>query len=97
MPPTPYCPSCRSDQIDWTSVTGRGTLYSYTIIQHTPLPDYQGSVPYAAGVISLDDVPIRMVSALICPDSDDLKIGAAFEVEWVPISEGNYPLFRICT
>ena len=36
LPPAPVCPQCRSADADWQEVSGRGELYTYTIV-HRPI------------------------------------------------------------
>ena len=37
-PPRPMCPACRSLAWETTEATGRGTVYSFVIPHHPPLP-----------------------------------------------------------
>ena len=32
MPPTPFCPSCSSQDIDWIELSGTGTIFSFTVV-----------------------------------------------------------------
>ena len=40
MPPQPYCPECLSQEKDWVTLSGRGKLFSYTVMHRAihPLP-----------------------------------------------------------
>jgi uncharacterized protein len=33
FPPRPACPLCWSDQVTWHQVTGRGTLYTFSVVR----------------------------------------------------------------
>src|SRR5690606_23624756 len=40
MPPTPFCPECRSTEKNWKELSGRGSVYSYAVIHGFPgIPD----------------------------------------------------------
>jgi uncharacterized OB-fold protein len=54
MPPTPFCPQCQSQRIDWTALSGLGTVYSYTVVTRAILPDMDAYLPYVPAVITLD-------------------------------------------
>ena len=38
--PTPMCPECSSLDYQWTTVSGRGFVYSYVIVRHPVHPCY---------------------------------------------------------
>ncbi len=94
LPPAPVCPSCRSDVSDWKEVSGRGTLYSYTVV-HRPIAAGQ-EVPFVVAVIELDGAEgVRMISNVVDTPLDDLEIGLAVEVVWEDMGpEFAMPRFR---
>ena len=49
LPPAPVCPSCRSADSDWKEVSGRGEVYTYTVV-HRPVAAGQ-QVPFVIAVI----------------------------------------------
>ena len=61
QPPRPMCPTCTS--LDWDTVesSGRGTVYSYVMPQHPPMPFME--YPYIVALIELDE-GVRLVSNL---------------------------------
>jgi uncharacterized OB-fold protein len=34
FPPSPFCPTCRSQEMEWVEHDGRGEIYSFTVIRH---------------------------------------------------------------
>jgi uncharacterized protein len=66
MPPRPMCPRCRSLELRWDEMSGRGTVWSF-IVPHPPLlPAYQQLAPYNVIVVALDEDPtLRMVGNLV--------------------------------
>jgi hypothetical protein len=75
-----------------TELSGRGTLYSYTVVHH-PLPP--GFVePAIVGVIELEK-GIRFVSNIVDVEPESLKIGEPLEVYFLEQEEGwTAPQFR---
>jgi uncharacterized OB-fold protein len=61
QPARPMCPTCNS--LDWDSVesSGRGTVYSYVMPQHPPMPLME--YPYIVALVELDE-GVRLVSKL---------------------------------
>lgn len=91
-PPGPACPTCHSLDSEVTELSGRGTLYSYTVVHH-PLPP--GFVePAIVGVIELEK-GIRFVSNIVDVEPESLKIGEPLEVYFLEQEEGwTAPQFR---
>jgi uncharacterized OB-fold protein len=65
-PPRPMCPVCRSVDRGWTTMSGRGTIWSY-VVPHPPLlAPYSDLAPYNVIVVELDENPnIRFVGNLV--------------------------------
>lgn len=72
MPPTPFCPHCRSQTVEWTAASGRGTLYSYSVVERAIMPEMEGCVPYVTAVVELADAGgVRLITNIV-----DVPIGA---------------------
>lgn len=82
FPPSTYCPSCSSREFTWTPVSGRGRVFSYVIYHRVYHPGFADEVPYAVGLIELDEGP-RMISNIvgISPEQVvcDMPVRVAFE------------------
>ena len=52
-PPRASCPSCHSLETGWTTVSGRGRIFTWTVIHRTKLKEYQNATPYAVAVVEL--------------------------------------------
>jgi len=93
MPPTPFCPSCRSKNVDWVQLSGRAIVFSYSVVHGYPGLD---DIVLVAAVLDLPDAPgARLVSNIVGIDSDGVTIGMEVEVFFAPIADGwKRPLFR---
>jgi len=76
-PPGPACPWCSGNAFEWTPVSGRGTVYSYTEVRHPVQPAFRAHVPYMALLVELDEQrarpteheAIRMIGNLATADA----------------------------
>ena len=57
----PLCPECRSFDFEWITSSGRGTIYSYTIVRHQTHPAFP--VPYTMLLVEIGAVVIPAGSA----------------------------------
>ena len=73
LPPGPVCPTCRSQDVNWIELSGKGVIYTFTVVRHAPVPSLTDSVPYVIAVVSLPDAGgQRLITNIVnCdPDSD---------------------------
>ena len=54
--PRPACPRCLSRRYEWERVTGRGTVYTWTVVRGPTLPDR---------VIAIDLIGVLIVCLLV--------------------------------
>jgi hypothetical protein len=94
LPPTPFCPNCQSTNVDWPQLSGRGVVYSFSVVHGLPgHPD----ITLLPVIVDLPDAPgARLVSNIIDVDPDTVEIGAELAVDFTPIADGYlYPVFRV--
>ena len=99
MPPGPFCPACLSQEIEWKTLTGKGTIYSYTVVRRSIIPGMENSIPYVPAVVTLEGAGgFRLVSAVIESPIEDIRIDAAVDLVWSS-GAGKQPLpyFRLAT
>ena len=79
--PQELCPNCQSSDYDWSELSGRGSIYSYTISHRAFHPAWKDRVPYAVVTVELDE-GVRMVSELMEADPSDVEIDRRVEVSF---------------
>lgn len=95
--PKPTCPKCRSFDFQYTPVSGKGVIFSYTIVHHPVHPALREKLPYNVILVDLDDAPARLVSNFL-GKNEDIKIGMPVEVVWEePIPGTVLPRFKART
>ena len=81
--PRALCPFCGSDRTDWQPASGRGTVYSWSVMR-------RAETPYAIAYVTLDEGVTMMTNIVDC-DLDGIRIGQAVRVVFKP-TEGGPPL-----
>ena len=81
--PRTICPFCVSDKTEWVEASGKGTIYSYSVMRRAP-------VPYAIGYVTLAEGP-RMLTNIVDCDPDKLKCDQPVTVVFKP-TDGGPPL-----
>jgi uncharacterized protein len=95
-PPAPVCWRCRSFAHEWTTASGRGTVFSHAVVHRAFLPELESRVPYTVVAVTLDDVPgVRLVSNLVEATPGAVRVGLAVEVVFEEVSaDVAVPRFR---
>jgi uncharacterized OB-fold protein len=85
--PRAICPFCGSDKTEWVTASGRGTVYSYSVMRRVP-------VPYALAYVTLEEGVSMMTNIVDC-DLDAIRIGQPVTVAFKPTEGGPpVPMFR---
>ena len=84
--PRALCPLCFADATEWREASGRGRIYSFSIMRRAPQP-------YAIAYVELEEGPMMMTNIVGC-DFDEIAIGQAVRVE-LREAEGGFrvPVF----
>ena len=92
--PRPFCPHCWSQEVAWEDASGRGSLYTYSVVHQNDLPPFNERVPYVAAIVELDEGPRMMTNIVDCP-LDGLEVGMPVAVAFQEIGEEYaIPVFR---
>jgi hypothetical protein len=85
--PRAICPFCGGDKTEWVTASGRGTVYSYSVMRRVP-------IPYALAYVTLEE-GVTMMTNIVDGDLDAIRIGQRVTVAFKP-SEGGppVPMFR---
>ena len=93
-PPGIICPHCVSDDLEWAKVSGRGTIFTWTVFHKVYHPGFTGEVPYAVVAVELEEGP-RVTSNLVDCALENITIGMPVEVVFEDITqELSLPKFR---
>ena len=81
--PRALCPFCGSEATEWTPASGRGTIYSYSVMR-------RATPPYAIAYVTLEEGPTMMTNIVDC-DLDQIRVGQRVTVVFKP-SDGGPPV-----
>ena len=86
--PRTICPFCFKAETDLVPASGRGTIYSVSVMQ-------RAEVPYAIGYVTLAEGPTMMTNFVEC-DFASLKIGQKVQVTFRDTEGGGakLPVFK---
>jgi uncharacterized OB-fold protein len=78
-PPRPMCPKCHS--LEWHAIeaSGRGTVYSFVMPHHPPLPFFEDG--YIVVLVELEE-GVRLVSNLVDIEPESVSIGMPVQVRF---------------
>ncbi|WP_208117131.1 Zn-ribbon domain-containing OB-fold protein [Streptomyces sp. NBC_00582] len=88
--PREFCPYCWSEDVTWEDASGRGTLYTWSVVHRNDLPPFGERTPYVAAVVDLAEGP-RMSTEVV--GAGDLRAGMELEVTF----RDGAPVFRPAT
>ena len=93
--PSPLCHFCGSGEYVWTPVSGKGSIYTYTILYRAGGDTYQDDVPIAIGLIELEEGAVLMSNIIDC-QPEEIAVGRPVTVDYGAIDdEITLPLFRL--
>jgi uncharacterized protein len=82
--PRKLCPHCFSDDTEWVPSSGKGIIYSYSVMR-------RAEHPYAIAFVTLAEGVSLMTNIVEC-DLDSLAIGQKVSLVFVPTPADGAPL-----
>ena len=90
-PPAYFCILCKSDELEWIEIPGKGTLYTYSTV-YVPLSRLEDEAPYTVAIVEFQQ-DLKLTGRLVNSISENLEVGT--QVEVVDVRDGIY-YFDIC-
>lgn len=91
-PPGPMCPACGAARPGFVLAAGTGTVYSYVVHRHPPVPGR--TLPIVIALVELPE-GVRMVGELLGVDPERVTIGLPVRVDFVRVDgELTLPAWR---
>jgi uncharacterized protein len=73
--PRRFCPECHGRSVSWFDASGRGAVYSFTVVRQAP-GEWKASVPYVIAYVELAEGP-RVLTNVVGCEVDDVHVGLA--------------------
>ncbi|MGI2258154.1 MaoC/PaaZ C-terminal domain-containing protein [Shewanella sp. GXUN23E] len=87
--PRHHCTHCMSDRLSWRPVSGKASLYTYTLTRIPTLPELADELPQALAVVELAE-GVRINTTLTGLKEDEIKVGMALKPVFDRVdAEGN--------
>jgi uncharacterized OB-fold protein len=95
-PPGPVCPTCLTGELTPTEVSGFGVVHLLMQLhQIPPTPGIDTSRPHPVVTVELaEHHGLRLTSALVNYEADDLRIGLPVRLTWTERHGAPYPVFE---
>jgi uncharacterized OB-fold protein len=91
-PPSPICPECLSHDVAPEVVSGKATLYTWTV---NVQPWIEGTDPYIIGIVEINEQEgLRLTTNVLDLAFEDLRLGIPLEVTFLHIEDVWLPLFK---
>ncbi|MGA2412141.1 MAG: OB-fold domain-containing protein [Candidatus Binataceae bacterium] len=82
-PPRPFCDACLSQRLEFQPVSGRGTVYSFTVMHQRDVAGFESEAPFINLVAELEEQPmLLMVANLPIAERDRVRVGAPVETHF---------------
>jgi uncharacterized protein len=85
---------CGAENPRWVEASGRGVIYSYTIIRQNRSPEFVNDTPYNVAIVQLEEGP-RMLSDIVDVGPADLRVDLPVSVVFDRVTDTiSLPRFR---
>lgn len=85
FPPVETCRECLSGDLAWEVSSGRGTVYSWTVVHRPATPAF--AVPYAPAIVDVAE-GFSVLSNLVDVAPEDITAGLPVAVRFVSVAAG---------
>jgi uncharacterized OB-fold protein len=92
--PRALCPACLSDSTEWQRVSGRGTVYTFTVTHQNQSAGFREALPYVLAIVELEE-GVRLMTNVIGCAPDAVRVGMPVEIVFEDVTpEVTLPMFR---
>jgi uncharacterized OB-fold protein len=73
--PRSLCSHCGGADLGWVTASGRGTVYSFTVIRQNAVPPFDRWVPFVVALVELEESGVRLLATMPHVDPNDVRVG----------------------
>lgn len=84
--PRPFCVRCLHGELEWRPVSGRGEVYSFTVVRRAAHPWFAERVPYVHAIVELEEGP-RLTTNVVGCDPADVQVGLPVRARFEDVSD----------
>lgn len=90
FPPHLVCPHCWATNWSWQESSGRGEIYSFSVVHRAPQPGFDA--PYVIAVVDLDE-GFALMTNIVEMAPVDVSVGQRVRVSWREEGDLVLPMF----
>ena len=88
------CPHCFSDKVEWVDASGKGMVYSYTVVTNNAPSAFLQDMPFVIAIVKLEE-GVQMLSNIVNCNPEDVVCDMPVEVTFEKLDdEFTLPKFR---
>jgi uncharacterized OB-fold protein len=94
--PRPFCPVCWSDQVEFRPASGKGTIWTFTVVRFAhgiPSP-WHDRLPFVVAIVTLSE-GVRMMGNVIDCDVDQVRSGMPVQLAYAEVGGRTLPCFHL--
>ena len=80
------CADCLSGNLEWVKSSGRGRIYTFTVVNQNPARGFRDSLPYVAAHVELEE-GVKMFTNIVDCKPEEVKIGMPVEAVFADVTE----------
>jgi uncharacterized OB-fold protein len=84
--PRALCPKCLSSDTEWILCSGRGEVYTFTVMHQNQAPAFRDRLPYALAYVTLEEGVQICTTIVDCP-VEEVRIGMPVEVVFEDVDD----------
>jgi uncharacterized OB-fold protein len=80
-------PHCGGDDLAWEVMSGRATLFAWSVVRHPFLPQFRDAVPFVPALVALEEDPaVRVVTRIVDCDPEGLRADQPVRAVFRPLT-----------
>ena len=88
--PRPICQKCMGKRIEYRPVSGKGTVYTYSVVERSPFDDVEA--PYVFAIVELEE-GVRLATNIVGTPPEDVHIGMPVRIAFQRRGDHSLPYF----
>lgn len=86
MYPKKYSPYDIDEELEWVEASGKGTIYTFSVVEKNAPTDFAGDLPFCVAIVELAE-GVRMCTNIVDCDMEQIQIGAPVHAVFQPVTD----------
>lgn len=88
------CPFCSSDRLSWIQSSGRGTVYTFSVVQNNAPSAFVADLPFVIAIVRLEE-GVQMMTNIVGCEPNEVRCEMPVEVVFEKLTdEITLPKFK---